>query len=69
MTQGHQLDHLLPLLKPFFDKVLLEHVGLPHVHPLTFQLFQPYDNYSLKSPLSMAPEEAAMFFLHIVRNW
>ena len=33
MTQGYQLDNLLSLrlLKPFFDNVLLEYGGLPHV--------------------------------------
>ena len=31
MIQGHKLDHL-----DFFDNVLLEHVGLPHVFPLAF---------------------------------
>ena len=34
MTQGYQLDQLR-LLYHFFDNVLLELVGLPHVLPLT----------------------------------
>ena len=36
MTQGYQLDQLLSLrlLKPFFNNVLLELGGLPHVFPL-----------------------------------
>ena len=36
MTQGYQLDHVLSLrfLKPFFDNVLFEHGGPPHVCPL-----------------------------------
>ena len=42
MTQGYQLDHSLSLrfrlLKPFFDNVLLEHGGLPHVLPLAVHL-------------------------------
>ena len=33
MTPGYQLDHSLSLrlLKPFFDDVLIEHGGVPHV--------------------------------------
>ena len=40
MTQGYQLDKLLSLglLKLFCDNVLLEHGGLPHVHPLAVHL-------------------------------
>ena len=39
-AQGYQLVHSLSLrpLKPFFDNVLLEHGGLPHVLPLTVHL-------------------------------
>ena len=41
MTQGYQLDHSLSqrLSKHFFDNVLLEHVGLIRVLPLTVHLF------------------------------
>ena len=41
MTQGDQLDHLLllRLLKSFFENVLLEHGGLPHVLPLAVHLY------------------------------
>ena len=41
MTKGCQLNHSLSLsrlLKPFFDNVLLEHDGLPHVLPLAVHL-------------------------------
>ena len=40
MTQNYHLDHLLSLrlLKSFFDNVLLEHVGLPHVLPFVVYL-------------------------------
>ena len=43
MTHGYQLDHLLSLrlIKPFFDNVLLEHGGLPHVlhHAVPFWIW------------------------------
>ena len=39
IDSGYQLDSLsFRLLKPFFDNVLLEHVGLPHVLPLAAHL-------------------------------
>ena len=40
MACGDQLDYLLAfrLLKPYFDNVILEHAGLPHVLPLAVQL-------------------------------
>ena len=41
MTQGYQLDHSKSqrLLKYFFDKVLLDHVGLIRVLPLAVHFF------------------------------
>ena len=39
-TLGFYLNHLIPLrpFKSVFDNVLLEHGGLPHVHPLSVHL-------------------------------
>ena len=65
-TQGYQLDHLqsLRLLKHFFDNVLLELLGLPHVFPHAVHLIFCVDQvegvilcrpYSLSSFLSVVP--------------
>ena len=44
MNQDYQLDHSLSLrhLKPFFDNVLLDHCGLPHVLTLAVHLEYSY---------------------------